>query len=133
MELEWLKKSLTSSDAHELRRLINHDHPELRVSRQCALLGLPRSTLYYQPIPESELTLRVIARIGALNLEDPCSGIRRIVDCLAREGITISCDRVRTSCVAWAHGRSSRSGAPRFKGIHPNACRAWWMSHGHGL
>jgi putative transposase len=45
MELEWLKKSLSCSDARELHRLVDHDHPELSVSRQCALLELPRSTL----------------------------------------------------------------------------------------
>jgi putative transposase len=36
-----------------------------------------------------------MARIDALYLEDPCSGSRRIVDYLAREGIPISRDRVR--------------------------------------
>jgi len=44
MELEWLKKSLSCSDARELRKLVDHDHPELSVSRQCALLRSdPRS------------------------------------------------------------------------------------------
>lgn len=36
-----------------------------------------------------------MARIDALYLEDPCSGSRRIVDYLARDGIPISQDRVR--------------------------------------
>ena len=39
--------------------------------------------------------LRIMARIDALYLEDPCSGSRRMVDYLAREGIPISRDRVR--------------------------------------
>jgi putative transposase len=42
-----------------------------------------------------ESTLRIMARIDALYLEDPCSGSRRMVDYLAREGIPISRDRVR--------------------------------------
>jgi putative transposase len=46
MELEWLKKNLSWSDARELRKLVDDDHPELSVSRQCVLLGLPRSSLY---------------------------------------------------------------------------------------
>jgi len=75
--------------------LVDHDHPDLSVSRQCALLGLPRSTLYYRPIPVRESTLRIMASIDALYLEDPCSGSRRMVDYLAREGIPISRDRVR--------------------------------------
>ena len=59
------------------------------------LLGLARSTLYYRPVPVRESTLRILARIDALYLEDPCSGSRRMVAYLAREGIPISRDRVR--------------------------------------
>ncbi|WP_370455632.1 IS3 family transposase [Synechococcus sp. RSCCF101] len=58
-------------------------------------MGLPRSTLYYRPTPVRQSTLRIMARIDALYLEDPCSGSRRIVAYLAREGIPISRDRVR--------------------------------------
>ena len=65
MELEWLKKNLSCSDARELRKLVDHDHPELSISRQCALLGLPRSTLYYRPISVRESTLRILGRIDA--------------------------------------------------------------------
>jgi putative transposase len=36
-----------------------------------------------------------MSRIDALYLEDPCSGSRRMVDYLARDGIPISRDRVR--------------------------------------
>ncbi|MGC6481979.1 MAG: IS3 family transposase [Synechococcus sp.] len=36
-----------------------------------------------------------MARIDAVYLEDPCSGNRRMVEYLAREGIPISRDRVR--------------------------------------
>jgi putative transposase len=75
--------------------LVDHDHPELSISRQCALLGLPRSTLYYRPTPVRQSTLGIMVRIDALYLEDPCSGSRRMVDCLARDGIPISRDRVR--------------------------------------
>jgi putative transposase len=89
------QKSLSCSDARELRKLVDHGHPELSVSRQCALLGLPRSTLYYRPTPVRASTLRIMARIDALYLEDPCSGSRRMVEYLAREGIPISRDRAR--------------------------------------
>ena len=95
MELEWLKKNLSCFDAHELRKLVDSDHPELSISRQCALLGLPRSTHYYRPTPVRASTLRIMARIDALYVEDPCSGSRRMVEYLAREGIPISRDRVR--------------------------------------
>lgn len=89
------QKSLSCSDARELRKLVDHDHPERSIGRQCALLGLPRSTLYFQPTAVRESTLRIMDRIDALYLEDPCSGSRRLVDDLARVGIPISRDRVR--------------------------------------
>jgi len=89
------KKNLSCSDTRERRKLVDHDHPELSINRQCALLGLPKSTLYYRPTAMREPTLRIMARIDALYLEDPCSGSRRMVDYLARERIPISRDRVR--------------------------------------
>ena len=89
------KKSLSCSDARELRKLVDHDHPDLSVNRQCVLLGLARATLYCRPIPVRESTLRIMARIDVLYLEDPCSGSHRMVDFLARDGIPISRERVR--------------------------------------
>jgi putative transposase len=59
------------------------------------LLSFPRSTLYYRPVPVRHSTVRIMARIDALYLEDPCSGSRRVVAYLAREGIPISRERVR--------------------------------------
>jgi hypothetical protein len=41
MELEWLKKILSCSNTRDLRKLVDHDNPEISISRQCALLGLP--------------------------------------------------------------------------------------------
>src|SRR3954467_1361192 len=43
MELEWLKKKLPPS-AEDRRPLVEVNHPELSVCRQCELLGLSRST-----------------------------------------------------------------------------------------
>jgi len=52
MELEWLKKKLPSSSKAR-RALVEPEHAGLSQRRQCALLGLPRSTFYYAPAPES--------------------------------------------------------------------------------
>ena len=84
MELEWLKKNLSCSDAHETRKLVDPDHGQLTISRQCQLLGLARSTHYYKPVPVRDSTLAIMARIDAIYLEDPSSGSRRIVHYLAR-------------------------------------------------
>ena len=34
LELEWLQNSLCCSDAHERRKVVDHDHPKLSVSRR---------------------------------------------------------------------------------------------------
>ena len=81
--------------SHELRKLVDHEHTSLSVRRQCELLGLPKSTLYYKPVPVDPQTLRVMARIDAWYLEDPAAGSRRMVDYLAGEGIEVGRDRVR--------------------------------------
>jgi putative transposase len=36
------------------------DHDRLKIGRQCELLGLPRSTLYYRGVRESEENLRLM-------------------------------------------------------------------------
>ena len=59
------------------------------------LLGLPLLTLYYRPVSVRQSTLRIMARIDALYLDNPCSCSQRMVAYLAREGIPISRDRVR--------------------------------------
>jgi len=48
------------------------------VQRQCELLGLPRSTYYYQPRPESAENLRLLRRLDELYLECPFFGSRRM-------------------------------------------------------
>ena len=48
MELEWLKKKLPRSGDSK-RPLVEPGHPALSVRRQCELLGLTRSAVYYQP------------------------------------------------------------------------------------
>ena len=48
------------------------------MQRQCELLGLPRSTYYYQPRAESTENLRLMRRLDELYLECPFFGSRRM-------------------------------------------------------
>ena len=48
------------------------------MQRQCELLGLPRSSYYYQPRPESAENLRLLRRLDQLYLEYPFFGSRRM-------------------------------------------------------
>jgi len=57
-----------------------------------------------------------MSRVDALYLEDLCSGSRRMVDYLAKEGIPISRDRVRSLIRRRRNGRSTRNQAPTCQG-----------------
>ena len=48
------------------------------MQRQCELLGLPRSTYYYQPRTETEQNLRLLRQLDELYLELPFFGSRRM-------------------------------------------------------
>jgi len=74
--------------------LVDSGHPELSFSRHCALLGLPRYTLYYWPKPVRESTLWIMAQIDTFYLDGPGSGSRRMVGYLAIDVIPISRERV---------------------------------------
>jgi putative transposase len=62
--------------------------------RQCQLLGLSRSTAYYQPRPVSATNLALMRRIDELHLDHPFAGARMLRDLLRREGHTIGRKRV---------------------------------------
>ena len=54
-----------------------HDLP---VTRQCRLLSLNRSTLYYQPKSASDDDLKLMRRIDEMHLKRPFYGSRRLQD-----------------------------------------------------
>jgi putative transposase len=85
VELEFLKKKLPSS-AGELRQWIEPSHRELSIAAQCELLGLPRSSYYYEPASESPENLRLMRLIDEQYLVTPFYGSRRMAAHLTRAG-----------------------------------------------
>lgn len=61
---------------------------------QCELLGLGRSTYYYEACPETAENLRLMRRLDELHLEDPVYGSRKLVVMLGREGWRVNRKRV---------------------------------------
>jgi putative transposase len=59
---------------------------KVTIMRQCELLDLCRSSLYYQPRPVSPADLALMRRIDELHLEHPFLGARRLARLLQREG-----------------------------------------------
>jgi putative transposase len=60
------------------RECIEAEHPQLSVRRQCELLGLNRSSWYYEPLGESAENLALMRRIDEQYLKTPCYGARKM-------------------------------------------------------
>lgn len=77
------------------RRWIDAVHPQLSVARQCALVGLARSSYYFTPMAtESEENLRLMRKIDELYLKRPIYGYRRMSDWLQDLGWRVNAKRV---------------------------------------
>jgi putative transposase len=75
--------------------MINRADP-LPVVRQCVLLDLSRSSVYYTPSPVSESALALMRRIDELHLQHPFAGARMLRGLLVQEGIKVGRRHVST-------------------------------------
>jgi len=89
-----MKNKLPSSAEHK-RALIGVGHLELSVRRQCALLGLDRSSLYYEPAGESPEALRLMRLIDEQYTAYPFYGSRRMAPWLTQRGEPVNRKRVQ--------------------------------------
>ena len=67
----------------------------LRISRQCALLRISRSSVYYKPRGESAENLSLMRQMDALSLQYPFYGSQQMARHLRREGVVVGRRRVR--------------------------------------
>ena len=74
---------------------MKQDHPDVSVRRQCTLLSLTRSTLYYQPRGETAENLRFMDIIDKQFLAMPWYGSRQMARHMQREGHKCRRHRVR--------------------------------------
>jgi len=70
--------------------MIEPKHRKISVRRQCQLLVLPRSSLYYLAQPESDEDLRLMREIDELHLLYPFFGSRQLTRWLRRQGEVIN-------------------------------------------
>ena len=77
------------------RQMVDWEHPSLSLVRQCALLGVSRSSLYYRPKAASAEDLSLMGEIDRQYLETPFLGSRRMKVWLDRRGMPVSRKRVQ--------------------------------------
>jgi len=74
---------------------VDRQHPSLSIVRQCRLLDISRSGLYYQPIGISEEDLTLMKLIDHQYLATPFYGARKIAAWLKSQGQRVNRKRVR--------------------------------------
>ena len=77
------------------RQMVDRQHPSLSLVRQCALLGVSRSSIYYRPRPASQEDLSLMGESDRQYLETPFYGSRRMRAWLERRGVRASRKRVQ--------------------------------------
>jgi putative transposase len=76
--------------------LVEKSNPDISMRKQCELLGISRSSVDYQRVPESEEDLRIKRILDETYMIDPCLGSRKLVTLLKRDhGIAINRKKVQ--------------------------------------
>jgi len=104
-------------DVKTKRALVDVAHPSLSLRRQCALLGINRSGVSYQPVAPTELTVAVMHALDALYTAYPFYGSRRMTVEVRAQGYPVN--RKRVSRLMQAMGLWAIYPGPRTTVPHP--------------
>lgn len=108
--------------------MIDGTHPDLSVRRQCELLKVARSGLYYEPEPTSPDELALMRRIDELHLKYPFYGSRKLADALRKEGR--EANRKRIQRLMRLMGLESMAPKPKTSEPHPEHVRYPYLLRG---
>ena len=75
--------------------MIEPNHPDISIRRQCKLIGLPRSMYYYEPAGETPFNLHLMRLIDEQYLKTPFYGSPKMTAHLRREGYTVNRKRIQ--------------------------------------
>ncbi|WP_420636246.1 IS3 family transposase [Candidatus Palauibacter sp.] len=94
VERDFFRRGPQALSRSERVRMIERDGPP-SLSRQCALLGVSRSSRYYRPKGESAENLALMRRMDELHMDYPFYGSRQMMRHLRREGVVVGRHRIR--------------------------------------
>lgn len=78
------------------KSMIDKEKEAMSICKQCELLGMARSTLYYTPSMAKDKDLEIMKELDRLYLEDPTRGTRRMSKELKKNGYQAGRYHVRT-------------------------------------
>src|SRR4029450_1558749 len=93
VELDWVKKKLVLPPEGK-RELIEPAHPQMSLARQCALIGLPRSTYYSQGQGGRAENRTLMSLLSTQYTATPYYGVRRMTAWLRNQGYHVNHKRV---------------------------------------
>jgi putative transposase len=99
--------------------MIDKEYCKLSIVKQCDLLGLCRSGLYYEPVKESEENLAIMRWMDEQYLKTPFYGVERLLVLLVLMGYKINRKRLRR--LLKVHGWQTLYPTPRTTRIDPAA------------
>lgn len=101
----------------ERRHLVSPRQSALSVRQQCALLGLSRSSYYYQPVETGAEDLDLMRLIDRQYLKHPFFGSRKMTDYL--QGLDYAVNRKRVQRLMGTMGIAAICPRPRTSRAHP--------------
>jgi len=103
--------------------MIKKDNKKLSIRKQCELLKVPRSRLYYNPVGESEENLKIMRIMDEHHLQHPTEGVLRMQDLLFSLGFVVNHKRVRRLLrlmgIMAIHPKRNLSKLGKSKYVHP--------------
>ncbi len=76
-------------------KMVESNYHKLSIVEQCDLLAIPRSSLYYSPLPETEMNLKIMSILDKQYFKTPFYGVLRLTAMLNNEGFHVNDKRVR--------------------------------------
>ena len=86
---------MADSSSIDAKRAAVDRSGQISMTRQCELLGLSRSSLYYQAAGESWENLELMRKLDEQYTKTPFYGSRRMVEGLRRQGHDVNRKRVQ--------------------------------------
>lgn len=78
-----------------MRELVDLENKPFSLRRQCELLSLSRSSLYYEPASETDLNLELMRYIDEIYTEWPFYGSRKVTEELINMGYAVNRKRIQ--------------------------------------
>ena len=99
VEKDFLVEKLQSLVSSKGRKTFVDTKHDLSLNKQCKLLHIAKSTLYYEPVKRfsSEWDLKLLNKLNDIYSEFPYYGTRRLVTALGNEGFNVGRKLVRSA------------------------------------